>query len=663
MGEKKTNTKKVRRLRLPLLMRISILFLIAFFCAGAILMVLSASFREKRAVEEASRTSLGGCRIAIDILKDYHYDPRDEHCQSLEFLEYLNKNILFKQTCKSMNLRYLYVYLLDDNNHRVHLISVAADPEDQKLIDESAPPLSVSTVPLSDEEARAWAGDDSGINFIENNEYGNVCVALLPYKIDGEVLAMVGADCSMEEIEQLIAQDTVYIIVLFLVLFVISFFLLMIFLRVWVLGPIRALSDGMEHFIDRHELKVKKRKIHMDDEVSDMEKSFHVMANEMKNYVQDVRRLTAEKVEADVQLQVAKRIQSGMVPPYKELKARDFAVSATMMPAREVGGDFYDVFEKTNGEVVFVIGDISGKGISAAMFMEMTRRILRERLMLDIPPRVALKMTNDALLQENPENFFATAFVCVWDANTHTMTYSNAGHNPPLLIGRTKEYMDVDAGVMLGLFDDAEFLDDTLTMDEGEGILLYTDGVTEALDPENKPFGEDRLLSEIRDMEFVPEKIVKTISSDVRAYEGEGRAFDDVTLIAFCRAPQEEIDLKRKLTELEEIKAWVMRDIPEEELRMKVMTACEEWFVNIISYSGARSVKFSLRPMEDGVYVTFTDDGKAFDPASYDPSTKDFEELDTGGMGIEMIRDLTKEIKYNRVEGKNVMTMYFTADD
>ena len=663
MKKDQKSDKNKRKIRLPLLVRISILVLLALILTSIPVVVVYQNYRKKKAVEEGGETAREACSIIRNSMVAAGFDEEFSRNGDINENEcrYL-KNTLFPDVCAGMDIQYLYLYSVDRNDKRRYIISVSLDldvqddPDSQMALHGMTPDS-----PLQENERKVLYGsEDSGLLEMDN-EYGDVvnCVMAF-YDTTGEKRALIGADYDMNIVVEKMRNDNIYMGIIGLAAIVITFFLVLIMIHIWVLRPIRGLSRSMLGFMEDKEFRLPENRSFFRDELTDMESSFREMAADLSGYVIDIRRMASEKAEADVQLELARRIQNGMVPPEKGYLGRGCSVYAVMQPALEVGGDFYDVFDLPLGKVGILIGDISGKGIGAALFMSVVHRIVRERLRTGMQPAKALKRANDEICRENPEDFFASVFAASWDPMSGKLTYANAGHNPPVRFGGVTEEISVIPGDVLGLYDDAYFKNESINLEIGEGILLYTDGVTEAHDPKRGAYGLERLLKLIPKTEQDPKIIVNSIRKDVLGFEGEDNVFDDITMIAIQRLDIQWIRLVPDLEELDKIKDYVMSHVEDRDLARDVMMSCEEWFVNIIFYSEAKSILFDIVRENQLIKVTFADDGIPFDPTTY-IEEKAFDDLDTGGMGIRMIRNLATELRYEHVECRNVVTIVFSG--
>lgn len=241
-------------------------------------------------------------------------------------------------------------------------------------------------------------------------------------------------------------------------------------------------------------------------------------------------------VEKD--LDAAKQIQEAIQP--SEFPASDrFEIYAEIHTAREVGGDFYDFFELPDGRYGVVIADVSGKGMGAALFMAAARTVIRTTAQIVPEPDKCIERANDFLANDNTALMFVTAFYAVFDTLTGEITYTNAGHNPPYLLSPDRHRvhaLDSDSGIALGVAEDMPFTAETVKLEPGETLLLYTDGVTEAMNADDDEFTDARLNDLLLTMgPCSAQEAVAEVVADVRAFAGEAAQSDDITCLALKR--------------------------------------------------------------------------------------------------------------------------------
>ena len=246
-----------------------------------------------------------------------------------------------------------------------------------------------------------------------------------------------------------------------------------------------------------------------------------------------------ESIKGD--LAVAREIQQAILPrifpPFPE-EAANMDIAASMNAAKDVGGDFYDFFRIDDDKIGFVIADVSGKGVPAAIFMAVSRTLIRATGIRGVTPSECISYSNDLLAKESANNMFVTVFYGIYNIKTGEVTYTNAGHNPPYLIkaGGTIEQLPLSKDIVVGALDDFQFSEETLQLEHGETLLLYTDGVTEAINVNDEEYGEKRLEETLKDViQQNCQQIINTVKADVKTFAGEAEQSDDITLLAIKR--------------------------------------------------------------------------------------------------------------------------------
>lgn len=243
----------------------------------------------------------------------------------------------------------------------------------------------------------------------------------------------------------------------------------------------------------------------------------------------------AEKKRIESELNVATQIQSSLLPIIlPDYPGRiEFDLNAFMRPAREVGGDFYDFFYTDDDHWAIIVADVSGKGVPAALFMVIAKTLLKDHLQSGESPETAFTLTNKQLCENNTTNMFVTVWMGLLEISTGKMTYVNAGHNPPLLIHNGKaEYLRTRSGFILAGRKKTVYHQHEIFLGKDDGIFVYTDGVSEAMNINEELYGEERLQEMVSlNAEKPPLELVETIRADVDLYAGEAEQFDDITAL------------------------------------------------------------------------------------------------------------------------------------
>ncbi|MDA2919827.1 SpoIIE family protein phosphatase [Desulfobacterota bacterium AH_259_B03_O07] len=273
------------------------------------------------------------------------------------------------------------------------------------------------------------------------------------------------------------------------------------------------------------------------DEVGKLTNSFLYMEQSLKKYIKELTETTAAKERIESELNVAREIQMSILPktfpPFPD--RNEFEIFAAIEPAKEVGGDFYDFFFTDKEHLFFCIGDVSGKGVPAALFMAVTKTLIKAKTTSDISPDEVLTRVNKELCIDNETAMFVTIFCGILNTRTGGVSYSNGGHNPPYLFSKNNgiKVLDGSRGMALGILDEASYTTGSVTLNAGDGIFLYTDGVTEAMDIHAKMYTDENLHLFLEKQKAInpEETILKTLIELKNFSSGTAQA-DDITIMS-----------------------------------------------------------------------------------------------------------------------------------
>ena len=387
-----------------------------------------------------------------------------------------------------------------------------------------------------------------------------------------------------------------------------------------------------------------------------------VLIRRMLRDQQEKARLETEKKVMDLELHIANGIQMGILR-HDFPQDDDMTVYADLLPMREVGGDLYD-FSRQGDVLWFIIGDVSGKGIPATMFMSAAVNLFRSALGHQTSPKAIIEEMNAVLSENNPTLTFVTAFIGRLHIPSGQLLFCNAAHMPPMVKSsdNSVRLINMIPNIPLGYEKTFKFVEEGCMLDMDEKLVLYTDGVTEARDTERKMMGEPKWLDIVSHDDDLLEA--------VKRYIGEAEPTDDITLMTIrkksaaqpisVRVPnhiEQWPSLRRTLHEY-----GVCVGIEKHTLK-KLEIALEEAVVNVISYSHATEMELkiqrsSLNVQRPALNVTLTDNGVPFDPTSSECDTaKVIEERQIGGLGISLLRQITDEQHYQRTDEKNQLTI------
>ena len=295
------------------------------------------------------------------------------------------------------------------------------------------------------------------------------------------------------------------------------------------MGNIRqAMNNGAFDFVTKP--------IDLDDLSVTIEKAI-----EQINYVHQMQKEHTQLESLKGDLAIASEIQQAILPrvfpPFPDL-APKIDIAASMTPAKDVGGDFYDLFRIDDNRVGFVIADVSGKGIPAAIFMAVSRTLIRATGIRGGSPADCITYSNKLLAQDSVDCMFVTVFYGIIDVNTGEVTYCNAGHNPPYILKHKGDIspLPMSTDPMAGAIDGITYHEGTLKLEKGDALVMFTDGVTEAMSTANEEFGEQRLEDTLEDVAMHNcQQMVDAIKADVAAFAGEAEQSDDITVLALKR--------------------------------------------------------------------------------------------------------------------------------
>lgn len=297
--------------------------------------------------------------------------------------------------------------------------------------------------------------------------------------------------------------------------------------------------------IARGNLEVRLPAVRTRDEVQVLARSVDEMRKALKEYIANLTETSRAKERIESELKIARAIQMNFLPkhfpPFPEQSA--FDLFAALEPAREVGGDLYDFFMLDERHLFFSVGDVSDKGVPAALFMAVTKTLMKGIAEQGLTPADVLARVNGELCQNNDAAMFVTVACGMLDIATGELIYSNAGHNPPVLLraGGAPEMLSVPPGLVLGVMQEAVFATRTIRLGPGDRLLLYTDGVTEAMDAGQTLFSEERLLNEVAGLaEAGPQRMVEHIMAAIQAHAAGAAQSDDITVLVlhYKRGPE-----------------------------------------------------------------------------------------------------------------------------
>lgn len=386
------------------------------------------------------------------------------------------------------------------------------------------------------------------------------------------------------------------------------------------------------------------------------------------------KELNDRKERMENELRIARAIQMSMIPkifpPFPERK--DLDMSATIVPAKEVGGDLYDFYIRDE-KLIFCIGDVSGKGIPASLVMAVTRSLFRTVSAHEDNPAAIVRIMNDSMAEVNESNMFVTFFIGILDLASGHLRYCNAGHNAPLILTDAKHYLPVESNLPLGVLAGFEFKEQEAVMAYDDAIFLYTDGLTEAENGAHELFGDDR-MNEVLSTRRSSNAHMEAIKNAVAEFVGEAPQSDDLTMLfihylngSLNQQKERHLVLHNSVDQISQLTDFLQEIADEKGLdastAMNINLALEEAVTNVIMYAypegtdGLVDLEAILR--DDSLVFILKDNGTPFDPTAAPEAdvTLSAEERKIGGLGIFLVRKIMDTVHYVRSDGQNVLSM------
>jgi sigma-B regulation protein RsbU (phosphoserine phosphatase) len=387
-----------------------------------------------------------------------------------------------------------------------------------------------------------------------------------------------------------------------------------------------------------------------------------------------------QKDRMQEELNVGHTIQMSMLPlDFPAFPDRiEFDLHALLKPAREVGGDFYDFFLVSENEVCLVVGDVSGKGVPAALFMAVTQTMIKTAATGDRSPASIVTRVNDVLSADNPASMFVTLFLAIVDIRTGKFRYCNAGHNPPYIVHGDDRLTELNQrhGVVMGAMTGLAYHEDESQLTLGDSLFIFTDGVTEAMDVEGSLFGEKRLETLLVDADrAAAEQLTASVLTSVEGFATGASQADDITILAYRmqQSPASDdlndlqISIAADISEIaraqQAIEAFLSPfDIPLGTAQ-KMGIILDELLNNTISYGfddpAGHEIHVHVEVDTHQAMLKVSDDGIPFNPFSLnDPDVSlSVEERDIGGLGVMLVKELTDSQTYQRLSDQNVVTL------
>jgi sigma-B regulation protein RsbU (phosphoserine phosphatase) len=531
------------KIRCALAVKFAALF--GIFAVASGVLICSITYMSYRAsmLEHYGKYAAGAAALAASVL-----DP-DELARYAATLQRDERYAAIEEKLSeiriSLGVKYIYVQMPVSDSEYMYLFDIY-DPSEAGGPDTSLGARDVYDENYKTAKLAMSTGEPARELDITRSEYGYLASAYAPISRKGSntPFAYVGVDISMDYILSFLMRYMTVIAAATALVMTLCFTALFFLVSRSVVNPIRAISEKTGEFahgaVDPRvsDESFEELSARSNDEIGDLTASVNVMFRDIREFTRRLADEMARRERVQSELDMARAIQESVLPkvfppfvnyPYAE-------VFASMIPAKEVGGDFYDFFIAGEDKLTVVIADVSGKGVPAALFMMVTRTLIKNRALSGDEAHELLEAVNDQLCQDNDAAMFVTAFVGILDAGRGVLRYANAGHNPPVILrGGEAEWLPAGHGMALGVMRNVKFVAREADFKNGDYLLLYTDGVTEAMNENGEMFGEDRLLALMSDVakgDIGARGAADAANSAVRSFAGGAEQADDITVLA-----------------------------------------------------------------------------------------------------------------------------------
>lgn len=492
----------------------------------------------------------------------------------------------------------------------------------------------------------------------------------------GEVVSLM---CIQRPMKELRDGRRPYLIIIALSTVILSVFATLfsiVYIRREFVKPLRRIAKETKRFAAENSRGERLGAVSAIDEIADIGLAIDKMEADMLRYIDNLTAATSERERIGAELAVASTIQENAIPnrfpAFPDRK--DFDIFASMTPAKEVGGDFYNFFLIDDDRLAFVVGDVSGKGIPAALFMMVTNILIMDRTRMGGTPGEILTHLNDDICKHNQADMFVTLWLGILEISTGKVTACNAGHDDAFVCrkGGSFEAVRTKHGLVVGAMPGLRYQDFEIQLGAGDKIFLYTDGVPEATDNEDNMFTLERTKAALDACRNAsPADILEHIRSSVNAFVGDAPQFDDLTMLCIELKTESDTDMKTlsvdatddnlaRVTEF--VDAFLQAHDCPMKAQMQIDLSLEEAYVNIAHYAygdATGKAEVTLSSQDNEVVITLRDSGVPYNPLEKaDPDiTLSAEERQIGGLGIYLVKKNMDSVSYSYENGQNVLTM------
>ena len=596
---------------------------------------------------------------------DPHFGFLTKEESALKAAYYTITNLLnnFQMSSDTISV---FAYYIDENNRMVFLADTRMDDSERKPNDYFHIPgtyyqLSESDLPTSEKHPLLTLGG-----------YQTRYTAVYSLdEVNPHLIAYVSIQYSFEKVDQetvnILKNELLIMGLSSLVLIAIyTLFSYLLFVRN-INKLSKASSDIRERLVNKKMKDVVDIEVKSHDEMRDLADSFNEMERAIINYVDIIHKEAKEKERTNAELNVASKIQLDSLPN-RTFDDSQTSIRAYIKPAKEVGGDFYDYFYLDDHRLALIVADVSGKGIPASLFMMKGKELIKSAVQSSKSLVDAISSVNKILAKNNNELLFITSFIGVIDFKKNKINYVNAGHEKPYLVSNNKVIkLDGVSNVVLGVDENHVYVEESHEFKEGDYLLMFTDGLNESINKNNEEFGYARIEEALKDSSALPlDEVINRINTSFDAFTNSKDQFDDVTML-LVKSWSNELKLHYKNSDYHIITDAVDQfnekfSFLSEKTKASVGVILDEILNNYISYEKKDgleiNVEFSL--VKDGLQLVLSNNGSDFNPFKnhQEKFIDQFNhEIEPGGFGLTIVKDLSKSYSYEYKKGHPTITV------
>ena len=666
----KSNQKKKEKKKFSLFARIGLLMLLIILILDGVVLVMTYKLTYENNLEIFEDHLRGAAKATVHYCETYNlYDDKI----SAEKIDPLFENI-----CELFSVTYIYVVEPNIETRSETYLEIAFGDEANEEAKQTRSRGVTVNGALNDAEIEAYNGNTEGVILHEVTPFDDALICYMPCTryfdekqeayVNYKKPLIVASEISVRQVNGRFEREFMQIVILTVSVTLVIALAFALLLYFNVTKPIRLISGRMSSFVTDRKKGMVKLEEKGSSEFVEMSHSFNTMTEDINRYIEDIDALNREKHTTEAELNIARDIQMGLLLS-GHLQSDRYTINAYVRPAKDVGGDYYDYCVMDDGRIFVAVADVSGKGISASLFMARALTLLHQNATGGHLPSEILEKYNNALVLRNPGGLFITTFVVTYDPSTGILTYSNAGHNIPYVLSDKLIPLDQAHGVAAGLFEGETYEDATLMLKPGDGLFLYTDGVNEAKNAEDNFYTTKRLEEKLSDcITTHNEKTLDVILRDLHSFTKGAEQNDDITVLTLqtTQSPDETIlEIAAKVEQLPKLKEMIFALPLGDDKKRTIYLAAEEIFVNICSYAydASGDVIIRLYREQSHITLTFIDSGRPFDP------TKDVLDIDDydhdnaiGGLGRYLAFSIAESYRYEYIDGKNILQLTFSEE-